>query len=69
MLKALRLKTHHFHSKLLCQKPMLRQIEWQLQNGPITKSGVLSVATLYFLESFFTSNPNVHIHIFRCAGV
>ena len=22
------LKTHHFHSKLLCQKPVLRQIEW-----------------------------------------
>ena len=27
-LKPLRLKTHHFHSKLLFQKPMLRQIEW-----------------------------------------
>ena len=28
---------------------MLRQIEWQLQNGPITKSGVLPV-TLIFLD-------------------
>ena len=37
---ALRLKTHYFHSKLLCQKPMLRQIEW-LQHVPITKSGAL----------------------------
>ena len=27
---------------------MLRQIEWQPQNGPITKSGVLSVTTLFF---------------------
>ena len=27
-LKALRLKTHHFHIKLPYQKPMLRQIEW-----------------------------------------
>ena len=27
-LKALRLKTHHFHTKLPYQKPMLRQIEW-----------------------------------------
>ena len=37
---ALRLKTHYFHSKLLCQKPILRQIEW-LQHVPITKSGAL----------------------------
>ena len=58
MSKALRLKTHHFHSKLLCQKPMLRQIEWRLQNGPITKSGVLPVTTLFFWKicsSFRTS--------------
>ena len=60
---------------------MLRQIEWQLQNGPITKSGVLSVtlATLFFLENLFqfqnplkrvsylmcTNGPNVHIRIFH----
>ena len=44
----LKLKTHHFHSKLLCQKPMLRQIEWRLQNEPITKSGALPVTTLFF---------------------
>ena len=52
------LKTHHFHSKLLCQKPMLRQIEWRLQNGPITKSGVLLVKTFFFWKicsSFRTS--------------
>ena len=46
-LKPLRLKTHQFYSKLLCQKPMLRQ------NGPITKSGVLLVAAYFFLENFF----------------
>ena len=27
---------------------MLRQIEWRLQNGPITKSGVSPVTTLFF---------------------
>ena len=27
---------------------MLRQIEWRLQNGPITKSGVLPVTALFF---------------------
>ena len=49
---------HHFHSKLLCQKPMLRQIQWRLQNGAITKSGVLPVTTLFFWKicsSFRTS--------------
>ena len=53
-MKPLRLKAHNFHPKLLFQKPMLRQIEWRLQNGPITKGGVLPV-TLYFifLENFF----------------
>ena len=45
---------HHFHSKLLCQKPMLRQIEWRLQNGPITKSGVLPVTTLFFWKICFS---------------
>ena len=43
---ALSLKTHHFHTKLPYQKPMLRQINSWLQNGPITKNGVLPVANL-----------------------
>ena len=76
-LNPLRLKTHHFHSQLLCQKPMSRQIEWWLQNGPITKSGVLPATTYFFWKicsSFKTSwkdliwctnNPNVKIRIFR----
>ena len=71
------MKAHHFHSKLLCQKPMLRQIEWLLQNGPITKSGVLPVTTSFFWKIFSScrtswkeliwcsNHPNVHIHIFR----
>ena len=36
-----RLKKQHFHTKLLCQKPMLRQIKWGVQYGPITKNGIL----------------------------
>ena len=46
-MKPLRLKTHLFQSKPLCQKPMLRQ------NGPITKSGVLLVAAYFFFGKFF----------------
>ena len=46
-------KTRHFHSKLLCQKSMLRQIEWRLKNGPITKSGFLQVTALFFWKICF----------------
>ena len=38
----------HFRTKLLCLKPILRQIEWGVQSGPITKNGVLPVITLFF---------------------
>ena len=37
-----------FHVKLYCQKPMLRQIEWEMQNGPITRNWVLPICTLLF---------------------
>ena len=52
---------------------MLRQIELVVQNGPITKNGVLPVTTLFF-ENFvpvykafvWSSNySNVHIYTFR----
>ena len=48
LVEILRLKTHHFHTKLSCQKPMLRQIEWGVQNRLLTKNGVLPVTTLFF---------------------
>ena len=47
----LRLKTKHFHIQLPRQKLLLRQIECDVQNGPITKNGVLPVL-LYFFENF-----------------
>ena len=61
-----------------CQiKGMLRQIEWWVQNGPITKKGVLPVAALLFSKFCFnlktshynkliwcTNDPNVCIHTF-----
>ena len=76
-LKLLRLKTHHFHTKLSCQKPMLRQIEWGVQNGPTTKNGVLPVTALFFWKFYFSlrtffkvfilcpNYTNVHIHTFH----
>ena len=75
-LKVLRLKTQQFHTKLLCQKPMLTQIEWEVQSGPITKNGFLPVSTIFFQKFcfslrttykvliWFTRHPNVHIHTF-----
>ena len=47
-LKVLRLKKPHFHAKLPCQKPMLKQIEWGVQNGAITKTRILPVTDLTF---------------------
>ena len=76
LVTALRLKTHHIHTKLPYQKPMLRQIEWWIQNGPITKNGVLPVTTLFFWKFCFslrisykeliwcTNNPNICIRNF-----
>ena len=32
------------------QKPVSREIEWSVQNGPITKNGVLPVTTLFFQD-------------------
>ena len=53
LVEVLRLKTHHFHTNLPDQKPMLRQMEWCVQNGPITKRGVLPVTTLFFWKFCF----------------
>ena len=44
------MKVQNFHTKLPCQKPMLRQIEWGVQNGPITKNGLLSLAASFFWQ-------------------
>ena len=75
-MKALRLKAHHFHTKLPFQKPMLKQIKWWLQNGTITKNRDLPVTTLFFWKFCFTlrtcytefifctNNPNAHICTF-----
>ena len=49
----LRLTTRrNFHTELYCQKPMLRQVEWRVQIGPITKKGILPV-TIIFSKTLF----------------
>ena len=76
-MKTLRLKTHHFHTELSYRKPMLRHIKWWVQNGHITKNGVLaellhflwkfcfSLRTSYYKELIWYSNdPNAHIRTF-----
>ena len=44
------MKAQHFYTKLPCQKLMLRQIEWGVQIGPITKNALLPLITLFFLK-------------------
>ena len=65
-MKVLRLKSHHFYTKLRCQKPMLRQIEWAVQNRPIAKNGVFPVTTFFFenvIKSWFNV-PTTRMFIF-----
>ena len=64
-------------TKLPFQKPILRQIEWWVQNGTITENGDLPVTTLFFwrfcfsVRTFYkeliwcTNYPNVHVDTFR----
>ena len=75
-MKSLRLKMHHLHTKLPYQRPKLRQIEWWVQNGPISKNGVMLRTTLFFRKFCFslrtsykeliwcTNYPNAHIRTF-----
>ena len=37
-----------FPSKTAYQKPMLRQIEWVVQNEPIKKNGLLPLTSSFF---------------------
>ena len=48
---------HHFHTNRPYEKPMLRQIDWWGQNGPITKKRILSVTTLLVWNFFFSLKP------------
>ena len=52
--RVLRLKVQHFRTKLSSQKAVLRQIEWGVQNGPITKNRVLPLITLFFWKLNFS---------------
>ena len=44
-MKVTKIEDTSFPFKTACQKPMLRQIKWRLQKGPMTKSGDLPVTT------------------------
>ena len=52
-LKALRLKTHHFHTKLPYQKPILRQIKWWLKKWTHHKEGSFASNYFNFLKILF----------------
>ena len=65
-----------FPRKTACQMPMLRQMEWAVENRPIAKNGVLPITTLYFWKICFNMRTSykeliwcinysiVHIHTF-----
>ena len=51
--KILRLKTQHFHTKLPCQRPMLRQTEQGLQNERGHKEQEFGPNYFFFLKIGF----------------
>ena len=64
----LRLETHYLQTKPPSKKPVLEQTEWWIQNGIITKNGLVPVTTFIFFENFVsvyheliwcTNYPNV----------
>ena len=48
LVETTRIENNDFNSNLRSQQPMLRQIEWRLQNAPVTKSGVWPATALSF---------------------
>ena len=61
-LKVLRLKMLHLHTKLLCQKQMLRQIECGVQNRMwSTKDS--SITTFYFYFIFLKNLFHIRSHL------
>ena len=53
LVETLRLKNHHFHTKLPDQKTMLRPIEWWVLNGACPKNGVLPGTASFFWKILF----------------
>ena len=53
-LKVLRLKTQHFHTKVSCQKPILRTVERGVQDGLIKKNRVLPATASFFRKFCFS---------------
>ena len=47
------MKAQQVHAKLACQKDMLRQIEWGVQNGPVIKNGLLPLTASLFSKFEF----------------
>ena len=41
---------------------MLREIEWEVQNGPITMNGVMAV-TIFFFRKFYFILRTSHIEL------
>ena len=75
--QSIKIESAIFQHKTALPEANAKTKKWEVQNGPITKAGVLPVATLFFWKFCFRvtdsskelirciNNPNVHIHTFR----
>ena len=50
MVESTKIENGTFPCKPALSQAMLGQIEWGVQNGPITKNGVLPVTALFFFN-------------------
>ena len=76
LVESTKIENASFPHKTVISKANVRQIEWWVQNGPITKSRVFPVTTLFFWRFCFslrtsykeliwcTNDPNAHICTF-----
>ena len=53
LVESTKIESAIFPQKLSYQKPMLREIESKVQNGPITNNRILPITALFFLEILF----------------
>ena len=53
----------HFHTKLPCQKLILRQTEWAVQNGPVMKNEILPLSFLVLGKFCFSLRLSYKVFI------
>ena len=54
------MKAHFLYTNIFCQKPILRQIVWGVENGSIINNWLLLLITSFFLKIYFVYEPLIN---------